>query len=631
MASVRGFVGAALLLHLSLGVLVESSSFRLYDAFEASYLGDALGLSSQCMQALNSTIDCDKKTATKAASGPDSYAWTTQNLTNLCTSECQASLTAWLSAVDTQCEGETMISTGGVMTLAKLTPTMWKDGYDLVCLQSSSSDWCFLQSQTWQGADYIRYSPEACDNADEADNPEHCYDPTWTPQNFTAEMKMITNMYNQSTVCDECFIKMWRQRLMSPSLPSGDFGQYLVSQYENIQQNCSTTLPVSTYTSQLLAQATKTKVVTATGESTTTAAATATSCLGQLVQPRKLFYCNDLTDTYNVSTGIAYHVTGDKSGCQFSEAICLPLPCELDTVYHNPTCSDLAARYSTDDHEVTLTQFLSWNPYIQGSCGSLNSAQRVCKSPPGGKFNATAIVYAPTAAGSYYTTASPAEPTQPGATSDCGLYYQVALGDTCNSIALRFGITFSELQQLNVNITDTCSNLWLGYDICVAPVTAAPLSTDGRCGPLFNHTTCLGTSFGDCCNSDGWCGSTFDYCGADTCISGKCNKATSVTTDGTCGPDHSYTSCTNANFGPCCSIYGYCGSGSDFCGAGNCYSGSCEADIGGPSINGECGPNFAGNKTCTGTQFGSCCSVAGYCGSSEEYCGAGNCYSGACL
>jgi hypothetical protein len=80
----------------------------------------------------------------------------------------------------------------------------------------------------------------------------------------------------------------------------------------------------------------------------------------------------------------------------------------------------------------------------------------------------------------------------------------------------------------------------------------------------------------------------------------------------------------------CCSIYGYCGSTSDFCGAGNCYSGNCDPDIGGLSTSGECGPLFAGNKTCTGTQFGNCCSTSGYCGNSSDYCGAGNCYDGAC-
>lgn len=49
-------------------------------------------------------------------------------------------------------------------------------------------------------------------------------------------------------------------------------------------------------------------------------------------------------------------------------------------------------------------------------------------------------------------------------------------------------------------------------------------------------------------------------------------------------------------------------------------SGDCATDNGGPSLDGSCGPTFAGNKTCTGTQFGSCCSNYGYCGSGSDYC-----------
>lgn len=78
-------------------------------------------------------------------------------------------------------------------------------------------------------------------------------------------------------------------------------------------------------------------------------------------------------------------------------------------------------------------------------------------------------------------------------------------------------------------------------------------------------------------------------------------------------------------------VYGYCGSGTNFCGAGNCYAGNCATDNGGPSTNGECGPLFAGNKTCTGTQFGSCCSISGYCGSTNDYYSPPNCYSRAYL
>lgn len=191
-------------------------------------------------------------------------------------------------------------------------------------------------------------------------------------------------------------------------------------------------------------------------------------------------------------------------------------------------------------------------------------------------------------------------------------------GDDCSTVDQRFGLNFSQLQSWNPYLKDDCANLWLNYDVCVAPVTPEAVSADGLC-PY--GTTCVGSGFGDCCSRYGFCGSTAEYC------AGGGNGTD--TQDGTCGPDHGGTTCT-AQFGNCCSIYGFCGNGTEYCGVGNCYSGSCDSDNGGPSINGECGPNFAGNKTCTGTQFGTCCSVYGFCGSTSDYCSGGNCYSGAC-
>ncbi|KAI9035706.1 uncharacterized protein KD926_002987 [Aspergillus affinis] len=71
----------------------------------------------------------------------------------------------------------------------------------------------------------------------------------------------------------------------------------------------------------------------------------------------------------------------------------------------------------------------------------------------------------------------PAEPTQPGTTESCGRYYKVASGDTCNFIALRLWIW------------DNCTNLWLDYDVCVAPVSATTVSEDGTCGPSYERGT----------------------------------------------------------------------------------------------------------------------------------------------
>ncbi|KAL2168754.1 hypothetical protein VTG60DRAFT_6863 [Thermothelomyces hinnuleus] len=243
-------------------------------------------------------------------------------------------------------------------------------------------------------------------------------------------------------------------------------------------------------------------------------------------------------------------------------------------------CDQLAQRYSNSTYNVTTSQSLSWNTNVQGSCSGIAPGQRsprAIHSAPGGTFpKPNATVTAPGATGSptYYTPATPAHPTQSGTISACGNYYLVVTGDDCFTVCQRFGLNFTQLQAYNPYLTDDCLNLWLNYDVCVAPVTPQAVSTDGTCPP---GVTCVGSGFGDCC-----------------------------------------------------SPYGFCGTGPDYCGPGNCYSGDCDPDEGGPSTNGECGPNFAGNKTCLGTQFGDCCSTSGFCGSTSDYCSGDNCYSGAC-
>ncbi|KAL4936505.1 hypothetical protein BDV06DRAFT_216622 [Aspergillus oleicola] len=569
-------------------------AFNYYGGQDRSLVQQAFDLSDQCLAAFkNQTVHCNTVTSFKAARDPEQFTWSQSNITTLCTRECSTSLSSWLSAVEKNCDGETML---------------YQEGH----LLPNSSNWCFPESQEWQGSDYIRYSPAACDNEDEDAMPAECNDPGFSTTFITAKMKDVTRIYDKSLACSECFIQIWRRRLMSSKLPKGESAEYLLEQYELLTNYCSVNLPVSTYSSTLFTRPTNTA---STSSAASTPSATGT-CHGQLVEPDEdnSLPCLFMSDAYNVSTGTLEHVTGSEL-CDFEDPICLPLPCELDILYGRNTCEGLAEKYSTDDAPVSVTQFLAWNPHLQGLCDRVNQVQRVCKGPPGGRYKATGVIAVPTGASEYYTTAIPAEPTQTGTTESCGRYYKVSSGDTCNAIALRFGITFVDLQSLNTQIWDNCTNLWLDYDVCVAPVSKATVSEDGTCGSSNGNTVCKGSSFGDCCSISGYCGDGVDYCGPGNCVS---------------GPDWGYTTCTNPNFGSCCSVYGYCGDDTDFYGAGLCYSGDCEPDIGGPSINGECGPSFAGSKTCTGTQFGDCCSSSGYCGSTDDYCATANCYSGAC-
>jgi len=133
---------------------------------------------------------------------------------------------------------------------------------------------------------------------------------------------------------------------------------------------------------------------------------------------------------------------------------------------------------------------------------------------------------------------------------------------------------------------------------------AQKVSTDATCGGT-NKNTCLGSTFGSCCSSFGWCGSTPAHCGTGcqpgygNCAgnnpvssssvssspvssspvssnpvtsptrssSAPASTATKVTTDATCGGTAGYT-CLGSTFGSCCSSFGWCGSTTAHCGTG---------------------------------------------------------------
>ena len=139
----------------------------------------------------------------------------------------------------------------------------------------------------------------------------------------------------------------------------------------------------------------------------------------------------------------------------------------------------------------------------------------------------------------------------------CRWYVTARAGDTCNSIAAEWGITYAQFIRNNPTIT-SCY-LTAGTKYCVddvdallpttslgtsvtrptsstlAPPTSASgtrsstattptpsvsgFTRDGRCGPQGGSQTCIGSEFGDCCSPEGWCGASDEHCGAG-CVFG---------------------------------------------------------------------------------------------------------------
>ncbi|CZT41787.1 uncharacterized protein RSE6_01573 [Rhynchosporium secalis] len=273
----------------------------------------------------------------------------------------------------------------------------------------------------------------------------------------------------------------------------------------------------------------------------------------------------------------------------------------------------------------------------------------------------------------------------------CSLSIKTLSTDTCDIVVVRFGITKANFVAWNPSVGSGCTGFVGGTSYCIrgsgtgSPVTSAltssatvspsstsssvaPVSTlskDGSCGGTAG-LSCKGTSFGDCCSANGFCGATTGHCQAGcqqqfgTCsadsgnisIDGSCgasNKKTcsgsafggnycgsttahcqagcqsgfgtcdvsagTISTDGSCGGNGKKT-CPGSTFGNCCSVAGYCGSTSDHCKIG-CQSAFGDCETNNISIDGQCGAN---GKTCTGSTFGTCCSAGGWCGSTAGHC-----------
>jgi hypothetical protein len=71
------------------------------------------------------------------------------------------------------------------------------------------------------------------------------------------------------------------------------------------------------------------------------------------------------------------------------------------------------------------------------------------------------------------TTTKPAssttapQPEQSGIVGNCNKYYKVVSGDGCDVIEKKNGITDAQFRKWNTGIDAGCTNVFLGYYVCV--------------------------------------------------------------------------------------------------------------------------------------------------------------------
>lgn len=66
-------------------------------------------------------------------------------------------------------------------------------------------------------------------------------------------------------------------------------------------------------------------------------------------------------------------------------------------------------------------------------------------------------------------TSEPSGPTpqMPGIVSNCKTYHLIKDGDSCYSINTAAKITLAQFRSWNTQVDASCSNLWLGYYVCI--------------------------------------------------------------------------------------------------------------------------------------------------------------------
>ncbi|KAG5297288.1 hypothetical protein I7I48_06359 [Histoplasma ohiense] len=226
-----------LLLFSLVFVQLATAEFNLYAKYEDTAIGTAIGISDGCLAALNQTIDCDAINIARVANGADDDFWFRDNVTALCTAECSETLSTWLSDVEAQCAGD-RINIDDHLIEPYTIPLKYIAGFDMACLQDSFNNWCFLESQGWESDGNSKWFLDQCYGDDP---PSQCDDQVLIEADAAADPDEIsvTNMYSRDLFCSECFMKMWRQRLLSPILSPGKFAEYLVDEFNKINAVCS--------------------------------------------------------------------------------------------------------------------------------------------------------------------------------------------------------------------------------------------------------------------------------------------------------------------------------------------------------------------------------------------------------
>ncbi|KAL1838070.1 hypothetical protein VTJ49DRAFT_3090 [Mycothermus thermophilus] len=121
------------------------------------------------------------------------------------------------------------------------------------------------------------------------------------------------------------------------------------------------------------------------------------------------------------------------------------------------------------ENDITLAQFYEWNPSVGPNCASLWAEVYVCVST---------IDHTPTPVDPGNGITTPA-PLQRDVVSNCDAFYLVPVGESCDLVASKNGISVADLQRFNPSLTSDCNaNLWAEAYACVSIIGHTPTPVD---------------------------------------------------------------------------------------------------------------------------------------------------------
>ncbi|RMJ19482.1 hypothetical protein CDV36_000849 [Fusarium kuroshium] len=112
--------------------------------------------------------------------------------------------------------------------------------------------------------------------------------------------------------------------------------------------------------------------------------------------------------------------------------------------------------------------------------------------------------------------------------------YEHVDGSTCQKLAEDYHIDLGTFYELNPILESDCKRIRPYTEYCYTGFIEPLRAHDGKCGPLYNNATCLGTDK-PCCNTETWtCGNRERDCTPSLCYrgAGNCFLRVVVSTDG---------------------------------------------------------------------------------------------------